>query len=269
MNSYYKQCPVTPNEVRGLLCVAGRKSRFLASLGMTVSMLCEMLLLGMLLASTAHAQIIGPGPKQGKVQFGAWWAFMQYDQLYRYMYEGQEWQLRRGESRDRAALVLRYGVTDAHYLIMNFGFLQKQYTDDEGDNHSSFEGVWGVGGGARILTHQRTDMVLRVSGEYNDVFWYENHVSTRPWRGRDARLVLAIDRTWNLKSASMTPAIGILGFSAREKEYDWGQLVREKNRHYVSPVVSSILALNRRVNIGLELTFGAITDFRWRTEIQL
>jgi hypothetical protein len=107
-------------------------------------------------------------------------------------------------------------------------------------------------------------MSLRVGGHYNHVI--ENH---GPYIGRDARLAITVDRTLNGKSAELTAAAGLIIFSATNNMHDPDNGARAENRHYFSPVVAVMQTVAHRISLGLELTFGAITDFRWRTEIQL
>lgn len=216
----------------------------------------------MTLWTSPSAQIIGPGPKQGKVQLGGWIAVMNYDQAYRYVEHSENWYLQRDVSRDRAGISVRYGITNSTYALVNFGYIQRlKYGLDY------ITGVFGAGGGVRLLsTH---DFNVRVGGHYNDVFQFDRGRASYPWRGRDARVAISGDKNLSVGALKFAPAVGVMYFWTREKEYWSGSLRREKNRHYFSPLVGGIVTLAGRVSFGLELTFGAITDFRWRTEIQL
>lgn len=218
----------------------------------------------LLLGITAHAQIIGPGPKQGKLQIGGWIALMNYDQVHRYVEQSENWYLQRDVSRDRAGISIRYGITNSTYALVNLGYIQRlKYGLDY------ITGVFGVGGGVRLLsTH---DVNVRAGGHYNDVFQFDRDRASYPWRGRDARVAISGDKNLRVGAVRCVPSVGVVYFWTREKEYEsWsGSLRREKNRHYLSPLVGGIVTLADRVSFGLELTFGAITDFRWRTEIQL
>ncbi len=207
--------------------------------------------------SPASAQIIGPGPEQGKVQIGGWVAFIHHDALYKNAWTGQTWRISRNYEYQRGGLSLRYGVTNSAYAILNFGHLVR---DDE--EHNDVIGVLGIGGNVRLLTPHR--FAVRVGGHYNHVF--ENH---GPYLARDARVALTVDRSLRGKAVQLTGAVGVMFFRATNNMHDPDTGAQSRSRHYVSPVVASVLTLHRRVNLGLELTFGAITDFRWRTEIQL
>lgn len=216
----------------------------------------------MTLWTSASAQIIGPGPKQGKVQLGGWIAVMNYDQAYRYVEHSENWYLQRDVSRDRAGISVRYGITNSTYALVNFGYIQRlKYGLDY------ITGVFGAGGGVRLLSTHGFN--VRVGGHYNDVFQFDRDRASYPWRGRDARVAISGDKNLSVGALKFAPAVGVMYFWTREKEYLSGSLRREKNRHYFSPVVAGIVKLADRVSFGLELTFGAITDFRWRTEIQL
>lgn len=195
--------------------------------------------------SSAFAQIIGPGPKQGKLQVGGWWAFLNYDRLTSYSpvdrpdyHPGdRDDETERDFRTDRAALSMRYGVTDGSYLILNFGFLQRDRELhpagwDTTIDYNTLEGVWGIGGNIRILS--RGQLALRIGGHYNDVFEFERQRDVGPWRSRDTRAVLAVDRSMSPANIPINVAVGLLYFSSREKGYTvpeaW-HVARDRNRH--------------------------------------
>jgi len=243
----------------------------------SVGRLCCGLVLALCVQTPAVGQIIGPGPAQGDLELGGWWAFSTYQKHWTVErigtdeeYDGPVW---KGQN---AALTLRYGITNGWYMILNFG--TAQHSSDFLNSRNGLMGVLGIGGNVRV-TRLRS-LSLRVSGQYNDLFTADPSRPAGIWRGHDADVVVAVDRTlkWNQIEINVAPGIEFhrgesryltlrrVGGTIYLDEYD---VVRGRELHEFRPVMGVLLTAFSRVRAGLQLTFGPASEWRWFAGVRL
>ena len=216
----------------------------------------------------AAGQIVGPGLKQGDLELGAWRAFFTLDMLEKSKpYDCVE-ELRRDDDDDRAGLMLRYGITNRIYALLNFGAANWVWNKGEPDERNYFTTVLGIGGGVHVTS--LGNYTVRLGGEYNDVLDVGRDYRSTPFRAREARIAATIGRAFKNRWLRLDLSAGPLFFSYRWKAFDRNEdVIRGRNRHPFSMVTAATIEFFNRVNGGLELTLGAITDWRWRLHVRL
>lgn len=262
---------VTPSEARSLLFSADRKSRFLASLGMTLVGAVTLLLIPGSMMSTASAQIIGPGPHKHRLEIGGFYG-MEYTtrKVIRHWSNGHRTVTTfRGKADENAAATLRYGISDEAYVILNFGMVQSESDYLQGRN--GLMGVLGTGMNVRLAQIGRTS--VRAGAQYNDQFVMDPDYDESGWRGRGAEVILATDHSIE-GSRHMKATLGAglrlsyLNTRFREKQFPSGYMVTyTRNTRFASVAVLIQLAVRERLTMALETMIGSDTEWRLRTGI--
>lgn len=221
--------------------------------------------------SQGLSQIVGPGPEQGDLEIGAWRSFHTMDLLEKHeLPRGVEEELQRDVDGDRAGLMLRYGITDRIYALLNFGAVNWVKNEGEPNEWHYYTTVLGIGGGIRLGSV--AGFTVHLGGFYNDLIDIGREGWALLWRGRDARIVGTLDRAFECRRLRLNLSAGPTFVYYRAKYFDryrFDDIVRSRNRHPLSMLTAAMVDIFDRVNGGLELTWGAITEWRWRVHVRL